>query len=135
MMTLLSAPDSWQASLTAAMSARTCSCRPDFSAPMLITMSISRAPARMTDRASWALISGIVAPNGKPMTDATGTPVPLRFAAARGDPDRVDADAREAVLDRLGTQLVDVGGGHVILKIRVLPYSSTIKLLSSLIST
>ena len=24
-----------------------------------------------------------MAPNGKPMTDATGTPVPLRFAAAR----------------------------------------------------
>ena len=119
MITLLMAPDSWQASLTAAMSARTWSCRPDLSAPMLMTMSISRAPSRMTERASWALISGIVAPNGKPMTLATGMPVPLRLAGGARDPDRVDADAREAVPDGLGAQLVDVRGGGVRLEQRV----------------
>ncbi len=85
MITLLMAPLSWQASLTAATSARTRSLRPDLSAPMLMTMSISRAPSRMTRRASWALISDSVAPNGKPMTEATATPGALEARRAARD--------------------------------------------------
>ncbi len=50
---------------------------------MLSTMSTSRAPSRNARRASIALISGVVAPNGNPITVQTGTDVPLRFSAAR----------------------------------------------------
>ncbi len=56
---------------------------PLLSAPMLITMSISRAPSRMARRASMALTSVVAAPNGKPITDATATSVPRTLSAAR----------------------------------------------------
>ena len=45
---------------------------------MLMTMSISRAPSRMARRASAALISGSVAPSGKPTTVQVSTGVPRR---------------------------------------------------------
>ena len=50
---------------------------------MLMTMSISRAPSRIARRASVALTSVVLAPKGKPMTEATATSVPRRFSAAR----------------------------------------------------
>ena len=83
MMTLLMAPDSWQASLTRAMSLRTRSWSPLLSAPMLMTMSISRAPSRTARRASKAFTSEGVAPKGKPMTEATATSVSRSRTAAR----------------------------------------------------
>ena len=46
-------------------------------------MSISRAPSLSTLRASMLLISGRVAPNGNPITDATRTSVPRRRWLAR----------------------------------------------------
>ncbi len=52
------------------------------SAPMLITMSISRAPSRIARRASSALVSGGCAPSGKPTTQHTFTGVPRSSAAA-----------------------------------------------------
>ena len=79
MITLQSAPASWQASATFSMSRRTRSWSPLFSAPMLITMSISRAPSRMARRASNAFTSVVVAPNGNPTTEATRTFEPRRF--------------------------------------------------------
>src|SRR5665811_592886 len=83
MITLLRAPDSWHASDTFAMSSRTRSYAPDRSAPILITMSTSVAPSRMTRRASKALISDGVEPRGNPTTEATFTSVPCRFALHR----------------------------------------------------
>ncbi len=83
MMTLLMAPDSWQASETLAMSSRTTSCAPLRRAPMLMTMSISRAPSRRARRVSKALTSAGVAPKGKPTTEATATSVPRRRSAQR----------------------------------------------------
>ncbi len=83
MITLHRAPASWQASATRAMSSRTWACSPLLSAPMLMTMSISRAPSRIARRASKALISVGVAPNGKPTTEATPTSVSRRSSAAR----------------------------------------------------
>ncbi len=83
MITLLSAPASWHASLTLRMSSRTTSCIPLLSAPTLITMSISRAPSRMTLRVSKAFISAGVAPNGNPTTLATRTFVPRSRSAHR----------------------------------------------------
>ncbi len=76
MMTLFAAPTSRQASETRAMSSRTTSCMPLLRAPMLMTMSISRAPSRIARRASRALTSVVPAPKGNPMTEATATSVP-----------------------------------------------------------
>lgn len=45
---------------------------------MLITMSISSAPARTASRASNALAVGAIAPSGKPTTAHTITPEPWR---------------------------------------------------------
>ena len=49
---------------------------PPLRAPMLITMSISRAPSRIARRASSALLSAGCAPSGKPTTQQTLTGEP-----------------------------------------------------------
>jgi len=113
MITLFAAPDSWQASETPAISARTASSIPLLSSPILMTMSISRAPSRMARRASWALTSAVAAPNGKPITEATATSVAAQVLRRATDPGRVDADGREAMLLRLRAQRVDLGRGRV----------------------
>jgi hypothetical protein len=82
MMTFNATPASRHASATLVMSVRTRSRSPDFNAPMLITMSNSRAPSRIARRASIALISGGDAPNGNPITDATLTELPRSARAA-----------------------------------------------------
>lgn len=69
---------------TAAMSAFTSSARPLFSAPMLITMSISPAPASIAAVASNAFAADSPAPSGKPTTAQTSTPVSASSRAASG---------------------------------------------------
>ena len=59
-MTLTIAPAAWATSTTAAMSAWTSASRPDFRAPIWITMSSSVAPSASARRASATLISVVV---------------------------------------------------------------------------
>ena len=84
MITLRSAPPSRAASATTAdVRPRPCLRSPDLSAPIAMTMSISRAPSRMARRASSALISDGVAPSGKPTTVQTSGDRPRGAAAQR----------------------------------------------------
>lgn len=69
---------------TASMSAFTSSARPLFSAPRLITMSISRAPTAIAAGASNDFAADRPAPSGKPTTAQTRTPVPASARAASG---------------------------------------------------
>ena len=54
---------------------------PDFSAPTLITMSISQAPSKMARRVSKCFVSAVVAPSGNPTTEQTLTRLPCRRRA------------------------------------------------------
>ena len=81
-MTLQMARPSRHASTTARMSLRTTASSRALSAPMLMTMSISRAPSRIARRASSALVSGGCAPSGKPTTQQTLTGEPRSSDAA-----------------------------------------------------
>ncbi len=76
MITLLITPQGRQASVTATMSRSTVRRSPDLRAPMLITMSTSAAPSKITRRVSYCLTSAVVAPSGKPTTVQTPTPLP-----------------------------------------------------------
>ena len=78
MITLLSAPQLRHGVVTASMSRSTARRSPDFSAPTLITMSISRAPSKMARCVSYPFTSAVVAPSGNPTTEQTPTPVPAR---------------------------------------------------------
>ena len=73
-----------QAALTAAMSARTLSVSPSFSAPTSITMSTSVAPAATTQAVSFAFTSVGIAPSGKPTTEQVATPEPASASATVG---------------------------------------------------
>ena len=81
MITLLRAPDSRHGPVTASMSRSTTRRSPDLSAPMLMTMSISRAPSKSARRVSYCLTSGVVAPSGNPTTEQTFTADPCRSRA------------------------------------------------------
>ncbi len=72
---------STQSSTTERISRSTSSSLPLLSAPMLITMSISRAPLRIARRASMALIAGSLAPSGKPTTVQVSTSLPRSSSA------------------------------------------------------
>ena len=82
--------------------------RRDLSAPMLITMSTSRAPSKITRRVSKFLTSGVVAPSGKPTTAQTPTGVSRSRRAQSATHVGIDADGREAKLRGLAAQLFDV---------------------------
>src|SRR5580658_2185906 len=82
MITLQMAPPWWLAFTTPWISASTAASRPDFSAPKLMTMSISWAPRSMDFCASKTFTSGSVAPRGKPTTVQTFTSLPRRISAA-----------------------------------------------------
>ena len=71
------------ASTTARMSSKTASWSPPLSQPMLITMSISRAPSAMACRVSAALASVAIAPRGKPTTQIGLTGLPSSMRATR----------------------------------------------------
>ena len=82
MITLSTAPG--QAARTVAMSSRTASWRPSFSAPIGITMSISCAPAAIAAAVSAALTADGMAPSGKPTTEQTRTSLPRSRSATNG---------------------------------------------------
>ena len=82
MITLLTTPHCRQGSTTASMSRSTVRRSPDFSAPTLITMSISEAPSKIARRVSYCFTSAVVAPSGKPTTEQTPTPDPRSSDAA-----------------------------------------------------
>src|SRR5436309_4086666 len=65
------------------MSALTSSSRPDFSAPMSMTMSSSVAPAASAPCASKTFVAVVELPCGKPITVPTWTSDPSRIAFAR----------------------------------------------------
>ena len=48
-----------------------------------MTMSISTAPSKIARRVSYCLTSGVVAPNGKPTTEQTPTPLPRNNLAQK----------------------------------------------------
>jgi hypothetical protein len=83
-MTFTIAPASWHTRVTAWISSFTVSKSPDRNAPTLITISISRAPARNAAAASATLASVEVAPSGNPATVQTFTAVPASSLAASG---------------------------------------------------
>jgi len=72
------------ASTTVWMSASTVSVSPALRWPMVMTMSISRAPCSTLHAASAALAPEADAPRGKPTTEQTPTPLPSSSRAASG---------------------------------------------------
>ena len=92
---------------------RRCRARPvswscDLSAPMLITMSISRAPSWIARRVSYALTSDSVRAEREADDRAHLDRRVAQQLGAQRDPGRVDAHRREAVLGRLLAQLDDL---------------------------
>ncbi len=66
---------------TAAISLPTNCGKPDLSAPMLMTMSISVAPFWTASAVSCVLMSAVLAPSGKPMVAFTVTLTPASCLA------------------------------------------------------
>ena len=86
---------------------------PDFSAPTLMTMSISVAPSKIARRVSKFLTSAVVAPSGKPTTEQTPTPVPRSCAAAVATHAGLTQTVAKAELRRFAAQLLDLFAGGV----------------------
>ena len=122
MITLLSTFDSRHADVTARMS-RSTRCRsPDFNAPTLMTMSISRAPSKIARRVSYCFVSAVVAPSGKPDDRAHRDRAPPHQPRTGGHPRRVHADAGEAELRRLAAERFDLALRRVRLQQRVVDH-------------